>query len=347
MKWCEIFTSGRHKDSKGNIRDWTKSDLEEIKSNFYTKNPDAPICCGHPKSNSPAYGWVDDLKIEDDINKISHLYASYKDVQPEFKEAYNRGLFKTRSISLTPDLVLRHVAFLGAQTPAIKGLEQFCFADCTEEILIEFEESSKSLSFDDKENAGTLTNTGTSNEANSKENNGQSSIEDGLGAAQPQPHQINEENTNMKGQEMSEEELRKEIAAKDDTIAALQKQIDDAKKLADTKNFEDFCDKAIQDGNILPAQKNDVLNILFACNDSSINFDDGSEKPATEVFQNFVKSLKQIDFEEIATPQKNDKSQEINFEDAFEVQEAIKKVQKEYADKGINLSTVEAYNKLK
>ena len=111
MKWCEIFTTGRHKDSKGNVRNWTKSDLEEIKSNFYTKNPDAPICCGHPQSNSPAYGWVDDLKIEDDINKISHLYASYKNVQPEFKEAYNRGLFKTRSISLTPDLVLRHVAF--------------------------------------------------------------------------------------------------------------------------------------------------------------------------------------------------------------------------------------------
>ena len=146
---------------------------------------------------------------------------------------------------------------------------------------------------------------------------------------------------------MSEEELKKEIAAKDETIATLQKQINDAKKLADTKNFEEFCDKAIEDGNILPAQKNDVLNILFACNDSSINFEDGSEKSATEVFQNFVKSLKQINFEEIAIPQKTDKSQEINFEDAFEVHEAIKKVQKEYAEQGINLSTVEAYNKLK
>ncbi|MGN0015236.1 MAG: hypothetical protein ACI37T_07460, partial [Candidatus Gastranaerophilaceae bacterium] len=100
-KWCEIFKTGVHTDSKGNAKYWTIDDLKKIESNFNEKNNDVPICCGHPKTNSPAYGWVDKLKIAGES-----LYAAYKNVQPEFKEAVQKGLFKTRSISLTPDLVL-------------------------------------------------------------------------------------------------------------------------------------------------------------------------------------------------------------------------------------------------
>lgn len=138
MKWCEIFKVGEHTDSKGNKKLWTVDDLKTIEKNFNEKNRDVPICCGHPKTNSPAYGWVENLKTAGES-----LYAAYKDVQPEFKEAVKKGLFKTRSISLTPDLVLRHVAFLGGQTPAIKGLEQFCFAEpsADTDIFIDFQES--------------------------------------------------------------------------------------------------------------------------------------------------------------------------------------------------------------
>jgi hypothetical protein len=40
-----------------------------------------------------------------------------------------RGLFKKRSISLYPDLTLRHIGFLGAMPPAIKGLADIKFRE--------------------------------------------------------------------------------------------------------------------------------------------------------------------------------------------------------------------------
>lgn len=137
MKWCEIFKTGEHTDSNGNKRVWTFDDLHTIEWNFKNINSDVPICCGHPKTNSPAYGWVEDMKVAG-----NSLYASFKNVQEEFKTAVQKGLFKTRSISLTKDLVPRHIAFLGGQSPAVKGLEQFCFEAEDTDITIshEFEE---------------------------------------------------------------------------------------------------------------------------------------------------------------------------------------------------------------
>ncbi|MBQ2644050.1 hypothetical protein IJG14_00575 [bacterium] len=54
MKWCEIFRTGNHTDSNGNEKVWTIEDLKTIEQNFNEKNNEVPICCGHPKTNSPA-----------------------------------------------------------------------------------------------------------------------------------------------------------------------------------------------------------------------------------------------------------------------------------------------------
>lgn len=119
---CQIFKTGRHTDSKGNTHDWTIEDLDKIVYQANNVHKDSPICVGHPQSNSPAYGWLKD------VQRIGNgLYCDFKDVQKEFVEAVKKGLFKNRSISLDKDLNIRHLAFLGGQAPAIKGLEQFCF----------------------------------------------------------------------------------------------------------------------------------------------------------------------------------------------------------------------------
>jgi hypothetical protein len=121
---CQIFKTGEHTDSTGNKRIWTKDDLDKICYQFENVHSTVPICVGHPRTNSPAYGWIKDVK------RIGEsLYCSFKDVKDEFKAAVKQGLFKNRSISLDKDLNIRHIAFLGAQAPAIKGLEEFCFVD--------------------------------------------------------------------------------------------------------------------------------------------------------------------------------------------------------------------------
>ena len=121
---CHIFKTGEHTDSNGNKRVWTISDLDKICYQFKNVHSTVPICVGHPISNSPAYGWIDKV-----LRKGNDLYCSFKNVNNQFKEAIKQGLFKNRSISLDEDLNIRHIAFLGGQAPAIKGLEEFCFAD--------------------------------------------------------------------------------------------------------------------------------------------------------------------------------------------------------------------------
>ena len=133
MKFCNILKVGKFTDSKGNECDFTTEKLDKIVQNFQNVHKDVPVCVGHPKTNTPAYGWLEDVK-----RVGNDLYCSFKNVQEEFKEAVNKGLFKNRSISLDKDLNIRHIAFLGGQAPAVKGLEAFCFEDDENAVDIEF-----------------------------------------------------------------------------------------------------------------------------------------------------------------------------------------------------------------
>lgn len=120
----EVFKTGLHTDSAGNAREWNEGDLDNIVENYNSRTDDAPVVVGHPKADSPAYGWVSGLKRAGNV-----LTASLKDVNPDFKKMVTGGAFKNRSIALNPDLTLRHVGFLGAMAPAVKGLKPVQFKD--------------------------------------------------------------------------------------------------------------------------------------------------------------------------------------------------------------------------
>lgn len=138
-KLIPVFKTGIHKDSKGNTKSWTVKELDAIAGKYNNQNPDnfheAPIVIGHPKSNAPAWGWIDSLKRIGEV-----LYAKPKKLVNEFSEWVKEGRYKKRSISLYPDLTLRHIGFLGAMPPAVKGLPDTEFAENEEEITIEFDE---------------------------------------------------------------------------------------------------------------------------------------------------------------------------------------------------------------
>jgi hypothetical protein len=133
--WIPVFKTGRWTDSGGRSRSWTAGDLDGIAQSYDSKRHEAPVVIGHPEDNSPAWGWVESLKREGDI-----LYAKLRDLVPEFVDMLGRRLFKKRSISLYPDMTLRHIGFLGAAPPAVKGLPDISFCD-EGASLIEFDES--------------------------------------------------------------------------------------------------------------------------------------------------------------------------------------------------------------
>jgi hypothetical protein len=130
--WITVFRTGTHTDSSGKTRTWTEQDLDEIVRKYDPTYNEAPVVIGHPKDNAPAWGWVEALKREGQL-----LYAKLKDLAPEFVEMLKQGRFKKRSISLYNDLALRHIGFLGAVPPAVKGLPDVAFKGGDEAIAIE------------------------------------------------------------------------------------------------------------------------------------------------------------------------------------------------------------------
>ena len=120
----EIFKTGTHTDSAGNTRTWTEKDLDTIVSKYNPAEHEAPVVIGHPVDNAPAYGWVEKLE-----RRGQSLWAKIKPTVQEFVDWVKAGLYKKVSISLYPDLRLRHVGFLGAMPPAVKGLTPVQFSD--------------------------------------------------------------------------------------------------------------------------------------------------------------------------------------------------------------------------
>lgn len=128
MQVIEILKPGTYTDAKGQKVTFSASDLAGIAASYDPAVSDAPLVVGHPKSDDPAYGWVKALKFEGD-----RLVAVPHQVDAAFSDLVAAGRFKKVSASLfRPDApnspkkgawYLRHIGFLGAQAPAVKGLK--------------------------------------------------------------------------------------------------------------------------------------------------------------------------------------------------------------------------------
>ena len=142
----EIFRTGTHTSNNGITKSYSLSDLNSIADSYNPLILEAPIVLGHPKSNSPAFGWIESLKVVGD-----RLIAKAKDVVPEFLDAVRNGLFKKRSVSLDKDGKLRHVGFLGASIPAVQGLADIQFSE--EDINESFEFNNEDNTQSDSNNS--------------------------------------------------------------------------------------------------------------------------------------------------------------------------------------------------
>lgn len=143
--WIEIFRGGRQTDSQGREHDGDEV-IDKALASFNVKEHEPPLTVGHPQENSPAFGWVEGLKaIVRDGAKV--LMAKFRQVAPDFEDLVKQGLFKKRSASFYPDGRLRHVGFLGAAPPAVKGLADMVWGGT-------FAEKGQSISFITGNDAG-------------------------------------------------------------------------------------------------------------------------------------------------------------------------------------------------
>lgn len=141
-----IFRAGTHTDSAGNKTTFTREELASAVQAYGEGDWRAPLVCGHPKGDAPAYGWVGKMRVDEEggvwVDQVDEL-------NQDFAELMEKKAFRNRSASWyhpdhpsnpTPGVWgLRHLGMLGAMPPALKGLKDVEFHD-SEGITVEFED---------------------------------------------------------------------------------------------------------------------------------------------------------------------------------------------------------------
>jgi len=139
----QIFKPGTHTAMSGQALSFSESDLQATVAAYDPARHEAPLVVGHPAHDLPAYGWVQSLAFNE-----GGIDATPAQVNADFADMVAAGAFKKISASFyapsaptnpVPGVYyLRHVGFLGALAPAVKGMRTPAFSD-TEAGVLTFE----------------------------------------------------------------------------------------------------------------------------------------------------------------------------------------------------------------
>lgn len=287
MRHIEIFRAGRHTDINGIERQFTDADLQGMASGYDPALHEAPLVVGHPRTDDPAYGWVQGLKVA-----AGKLLAIPRQVQAAFGEAVQSGAYKKVSAAFysptdkhnpTPgQWYLRHVGFLGAMPPAIKGLMGAAFGegDALENaVVIEFSEG------DGPQPADTQG----------------ADAQDATASAEPSPA-FSPTDTPTPHPPKEPAVTEAEAAALKAQNETLQRELDAARareaaaaQAARTAEHTAFAEKLISEGRVPEADKARIVAVADAIDPASgeaVMFGEGSAQTTLYAqFQQFLQSL--------------------------------------------------------
>ncbi|EBU7264652.1 peptidase [Salmonella enterica subsp. enterica serovar Oranienburg] len=340
MNLIHIFRAGTHTDMHGRRINFSDADLNEIAQNYNPALHEAPIVVGHPKTDAPSYAWVSGIKKDRD-----GLKAEPRDIDPQFAELVkNRRYSKVSASFYCPEspgnptpgkYYLRHVGFLGAQPPAIKGLKQVSFAE-DEEGVVEFADWSLQTTatlfsrirdffisqfglekadsvmpdylIDSLRDDATRTTTADVTPAFSDPVG--IPAEDAIQPVAEKPAPTPPEDTAV------DKELQVKLEQEN---ADLKRQLDErnkaeAQRVATERHNANvaFADSLVSDARLAPAGKGLVVAVLDALGDgeSPVSFsENGSEQPLVEAFKaQMQKARPLLDFGEVATGDRTDRA---------------------------------------
>lgn len=301
----EVFMAGTRADNSGKTVTITPDDVANIAKSYHPNFHEAPIVIGHPSDNAPAFGWVKSLSAQD-----GKLFAEFGEMDDDFVELVKAGRYKKVSASFYPpnhpsnpkpeSWYLRHIGFLGALPPAVKGLSPVSFNDSSDGIVSfgELSESEK-LIFDIKSVFARFFNfsetpVSQDDNLNPSVSTDEPSKTDTSGDKSDNPNPTpNNQSENTMNQDVTEALARAEKAE-----AELAKfKAEQAKKerdLANTQNAN-FAETLVKDGKIKPCDKElltQVLNFAEFPNDTTADFGEGDDKkPLAVAFKEFLGNL--------------------------------------------------------
>lgn len=284
FKFFDVFRAGKYPQGI-----FSAKDVETLAANYDPSFCEAPITLDH-EQKGPAYGWVSGLKAEN-----GKLKASFRDVAPELKDFVQLGKYKKISVEIYRELegkkpYLKAVSFLGAAIPQVKGMDPVEFKEAESDVYVfEYEEE------DFKSEIAKLSEQIKEIEAQIQTFSEQTDKNKGLDLLQGLIDKIQ----SFKDQISKFQSIDTARQKAEDELAKLKQQVK-------RSEFEQFLTEQITSGNLTPSQKEFSLNTLLAL-DSVAKFE---EKDPVEDFKTFIKSLpKQVEFDEFATKNKQDKKE--------------------------------------
>ena len=298
-----VFRVGTHRDSEGNERTWTSADLDRMVSAYDPAHHEAPIVIGHPKDNSPAFGWVRGLKREDGT-----LYAAC-DLLPEFDEMAKKGLFKKRSISVYEDGTLRHIGFLGAKPPAIKGLPDIRFGE-GQAVTIEV----AGLNGNHTEGGTPMKFTEWIRQLAGKEGITLDDLPREAAAFSEADVEAKVEAARKEERSKAEQEFAEGNREREESLAAREQNVREREARDRKEHIASFCETLQKEGKLTPAMMTvgmGMMNFLesVAAIETPIEFGEGDKRgrqTSLEFIQMFLNGLpKSIEFGEVATADKD------------------------------------------
>lgn len=315
-EWFEIFRAGTWTDSQGREHKYTNEDLDRVVSQYDPAQNEAPIVIGHPESNSPAFGWIKALKRVGD-----RLLALPYQVVGEFAEMVKQGLFKKRSIALTPDLHLVHVGFLGAVPPAVKGLKDIAFSADADSMVYEFAEWRvpivgrvlrrlrdwviEKFGLETADQVLPAWEIQTLELEERVESNPAPEFNASIPGSTPAPEQTTGAMPDAERAEFERQVEALRLQAEDGTkrIEELQAILEKREREQRQAKISLFLESLVSSGKVTPAQKSKVLDLLLIVSGiEKYQFSEGGEQSPLTVFQDFLKTLpQQVVMEELAT----------------------------------------------
>lgn len=329
MKRIHILKAGTFTPTSGEPITLTKDDLVQLASGFDRARNQAPIVVGHPKLNAPAYGWTKSLEVDNEGN----VFATPDQVNPEFAELVRKGSFKTVSASLFPPThasnptpgqwSLRHIGFLGAMPPAIKGLQEVELAGGDDGLVeIEFGEWDQvwalnatgrmfrrlrdfviaKFGLDTADqvlsdwDVKSLENAAAVNEAETAKP--QSFSEGGAADSQITPNPTESDVTKAatdlaEGQNKLKAD-QEALAARETAIAEKERQQAERERAAHVADLAGFVGDLVKQGRVLPANRAVVVELLSALDASKVvEFGEGDAKTSAthlDAFKNLLKT---------------------------------------------------------
>ena len=315
----QIFKVGTWTDNGGTTAAFSDAELAATAAAYDPINKhEAPLVVGHPTLDAPAYGWVQALAVIQDA-----LEATPKQVDTEFADMVREGRFNKISSSFwRPDApgnpvpgvyYLRHVGFLGAAAPAVKGLRPPILFAANEtgvvELSADFSEWSSRTQLDlwrglrewllTQFGAETADRVVSGYALDSLQSDlEQSAVESAVESVSPSSPQDSlsmSDATDLAAREAA-------LSARETAIAAQEQQLQAQAAAQRRREVTAFAEVQVKAGKVLPRQKLRLIELLLAQPDTTLEFADAGDivkiKPQS-LLEEFVSDLPvQVDYAE-------------------------------------------------